>query len=218
MDWPWTAIQSLTSSPGGNLTTSFRSMPELREALACLWRLNFSVPLSKRFFGRNVCKCKRIYIYMNQCKLPWQHTTAEIQEKFMWNPKWQITNKTHKDMYTETDLLQMFTATDNLLANSIRENVSWNFLSKTFCLQWDEQLKARDWVILTSPCSPPKKKKEEKKTHMHTHTRTDCYWNNKRWFTCLIVWFCIHSITSNVLYVFIITMSKWFHYTFTDNT
>ena len=51
---PWTAIQSFTSSPGGNLTTSFRSMPELREALACLWRLYFSVPRSNRFFGRNV--------------------------------------------------------------------------------------------------------------------------------------------------------------------
>lgn len=53
-DPPCTAIQSFMSSPGGSLTTSFKSIPEFNEALACLCRLNFMVPGSNLFLGRKV--------------------------------------------------------------------------------------------------------------------------------------------------------------------
>lgn len=53
---PWTANQSFKSSLAGNFTTSLKSMPEFKEAFACLCKLYFRLPGSNRFFGLNVCK------------------------------------------------------------------------------------------------------------------------------------------------------------------
>ena len=142
MDWPWTAIQSLTSSPGGNLTTSLRSMPELREALACLWRLNFSVPLSKRFFGRNVCKCKRIYIYIwisasylgNTLPQKYRKGSCETQ-----NDRSQIKHtKTCTQRHIYFRCLQPLTIYWPIVSEKMYHGI---FLSKTFCLQWDNSWK-----------------------------------------------------------------------------
>ena len=63
---PCTATQSFISSPAGSFTTSLRSIPEFKEALACLCRLNFSVPDSNFFLGRKVYKInKQIRISFN---------------------------------------------------------------------------------------------------------------------------------------------------------
>ena len=51
---PCTASQSWISSPGGSLTTSFRSKPALRDAFACRCSWYLSVPCLKLLRGRNV--------------------------------------------------------------------------------------------------------------------------------------------------------------------
>lgn len=51
---PWTAIQSLSSSPSGSCTTERKLIPELRDAWACLCNEYRSVPGENRFFGRKV--------------------------------------------------------------------------------------------------------------------------------------------------------------------
>ena len=69
---PWTAIQSLSSSSGGNRTTCLRSMPECNEALARLCRSYLRVPtIMFFFFCLNVWKKKEQITFhnlINVCK------------------------------------------------------------------------------------------------------------------------------------------------------